>query len=96
MDQRTEEIVCELQAQVFALRIAVRALALAHRDCDELLTCWRQSLEHAASNRALPAYARQSEHVAERCQAFVEDWTAELVELAMSGCRNVARAPLSK
>ncbi len=95
MDQSTEEIVCELQAQVFALRVAVRALALAHRDSDELLTCWRQSLEHATSGPALPAYARQSEYVAERCQAFVEDWTAELVELAMSG-RDNARVPLSK
>ncbi|NDK37910.1 hypothetical protein DT603_03535 [Pseudoxanthomonas gei] len=87
MDKTTEEIICDLQAQVYVLRAALRALAQTHRDSNELLKAWREALENSTAGPVVPAYARQSEYIAERCQAFVEDWTAELVELAVPGVK---------
>lgn len=87
MDQTTEEIICDLQAQVYVLRVGLRALAHTQPDGNELLRAWREALENATAGPVVPAYARHSEYIAERCQAFVEDWTAELVELAVPGPR---------
>jgi hypothetical protein len=83
MDRIAEEIICDLQAQVYVLRVGLRALAQTHPDANELLKAWREALESSTAGPVVPAYARQSEYIAERCQAFVEDWTAELVELAL-------------
>jgi len=83
MDRATEEIICDLQAQVYTLRVGLRALARTHPDPNALLMAWREALELATAGPVVPAYARRSEYLAERCQAFAEDWTAELVELAV-------------
>lgn len=84
MDRATEEVVCDLQAQVCVLRVALRALAGTHSDPGVLLTAWREALaEVAICSPVAPAYARRSEYLGEKCQAFAEDWTAELVELAV-------------
>ncbi len=83
MDREAEEIICDLQAQVYVLRVALRALARTHPNAGELLMAWRESLEVATAGPVVPAYARRSEYLAERCQAFAEDWTAELVDLAV-------------
>lgn len=83
MDRATEEIICDLQAQVYVLRIALRALARTHHDPGISLAVWREAIEEATLGPVVPAYARRSEYLAERCQAFAEDWTAELVEMAV-------------
>ena len=83
MDRTIEEIICDLQAQVYVLRVGLRALAHVHPDPNELLKAWREALENSTAGPVVPAYARRSEYIAERCQAFVEDWTAEMVELAV-------------
>ena len=83
MDRENEEVICDLQAQVYVLRVALQALARAHGDLNGLLACWREALDDASLGPVVPAYARRSEYLAERCRAFAEDWTAELVELAV-------------
>jgi hypothetical protein len=83
MDRTTEEIICDLQAQVYVLRVALRALAHTHPDPTRLLKAWRDALGDTGAGPVVPAYARQSEYLAERCQAFAEDWSAEMVELVV-------------
>ncbi|WP_139227368.1 MULTISPECIES: hypothetical protein [unclassified Pseudoxanthomonas] len=83
MDRENEEVICDLQAQVYVLRVALQALARAHGDSKTLLASWRDALEIASLGPVVPAYARRSEYLAERCQAFAEDWTAELADLAV-------------
>ncbi|MEG3791107.1 hypothetical protein V1318_13335 [Lysobacter sp. CCNWLW3] len=83
MDRENEEVICDLQAQVYVLRVALQALAQAHGEPDALLASWREALKVASLGPVVPAYARRSEYLAERCQAFAEDWTAELAELAV-------------
>lgn len=83
MDRTAEEIICDLQAQVYVLRVGLRALAQIHPDPNQLLKAWQEALGESTPGPVVPAYARQSEYLAERCQAFAEDWTAELVELAV-------------
>lgn len=81
MDRETEEALCDLQAQVTVLRLALRAFLRTHPNPGVALIAWRTALaETAKSSPVLPEYARNSEYLAERCQAFAEDWTAELVE----------------
>ena len=81
MDRETEEALCDLQAQVTVLRLALRALLRTHPDPGMALVAWRSALVEAArTSPELPDYARNSEYLSERCQAFAEDWTAELVE----------------
>ena len=87
MDRESEEIICDLQAQVYVLRVALQALARTHPDAPKLLVHWRDALANASAGPVVPAYARRSEYLAERCQAFAEDWTAELVELAVPARR---------
>lgn len=87
MDRASEEIICDLQAQVYVLRVALQALARTHPDAVGLLATWREALESASAGPVVPAYARRSEYLAERCQAFAEDWMAELVELAVPSRR---------
>lgn len=84
MDRETEEALCDLQAQVYVLRLALRALVRTHPDPNAALAAWRQALAEVATvSPVAPSYARTSEYLAERCQAFAEDWTAELVERAV-------------
>ena len=83
MDRITEQTLCDLQAQLYVQRIALCALARAHPDPDAVLSAWRAALADAASDPVVAAHAQRSEFLAERCQAFAEDWTAELVELAV-------------
>ena len=84
MDRETEEALCDLQAQVYVLRLALRALVRTHPDPSASLAAWRAALaEVATTSPVAPSYARGSEYLAERCQAFAEDWTAELVEFAV-------------
>jgi len=85
MDRETEEILCALQAQVYAQGVALRALARTQPDPATVLAAWREALAEAATCvPAAPAYARNSDYFTERVRAFTEDWTAELVELAVA------------
>lgn len=85
MDRLTEEGLCDLQAQVLVLRMALRALIRTHPDPDACLAAWRMAVSDIGSGAAmLPVYARGSEYVAERCRVFADDWTAELVEHAVA------------
>lgn len=84
MDRETEEALCALQAQLYAQRIALRALARTHPDPAAVLAAWREALIEAATcSPVVPAHTRNSEYLAEQLRAFAEDWTAELVELAV-------------
>jgi hypothetical protein len=87
MDRENEEVICDLQAQVYVLRVALQALVRTHGDFNGMLAGWREALEVASLGPVVPAYARRSEYLAERCRAFAEDWTAELVELAVPARR---------
>lgn len=92
MDRETEEILCDLQAQLCAQRVALRALARAHPRPVEVLTAWRQALIEPASHSPVPAHARNSDYFNDQVRASVEDWTAELVELAVPSGETVARS----
>lgn len=84
MDRETEESICALQARMYTQQIALRALAHTHPDPVALLAAWRAALiEAATTNPALPAQDRNSEYLADRIRACSEEWTAELVELAV-------------
>lgn len=83
MDRENEEVICDLQAQVYVLRVALQALARAHGNPEALLANWHAAMEDASLGPVVPAYARRSEYLAERCLAFAEDWTAELVDLTV-------------
>lgn len=86
MDRMTEEALCDVQAQLYALRIAARAIARTHPDPAALLAAWHEALADAATCRPVaPAGWRGSDYLAERMCAIAEDWTAELVELAVPG-----------
>lgn len=88
MDRLTEEALCDLQAQVLVLRMALRSLIRTHPDPDACLAAWRTTVSDMTSGPAvLPVYARGSDYLAERCHVFAEDWTAELVEHAVA-CRD--------
>lgn len=84
MDRETEEALCCMQAQLHAQRIALRALVRTHPDPVGLLGAWREALTEAATqDPALPAHTRNSDYLADQVRGFAEDWTAELVELAV-------------
>lgn len=84
MDRETEEALCDLQAQVYVLRLALRALVRIQPDPNASLAAWRQALAEVATvSPVAPSHVRGSEYLAERCQVFAEDWTAELVERAV-------------
>ena len=84
MNPMTEEALCEVQAQLYALRIVVRAIVRTHPDPAALLSAWRDALTEAATcNPVAPASWRGSDYLAERMRVSAEDWTAELVELAV-------------
>ena len=84
MERETEEALCDIQAQVYAQRIALRALVRSHPDPAGLLAAWREALtESATSSPVVPAHVRDSDYLAERVRAVAEDWTAELVERAV-------------
>lgn len=84
MERETEELICSIQAQLYAQHVALRALARTHPDPVELLAGWRLALAEAASaNPVVPSHARHSDYLAEQVRVYTEDWTAELVELAV-------------
>ena len=84
MNRITEEALCDVQAQLYALRIVVRAVVRTHPDPAALLSAWRDALSEAATcSPVAPAGWRSSDYLAERVRASAEDWTAELVELAV-------------
>jgi hypothetical protein len=87
MDRVIEDALCDLQAQVHVQCIAMRALARTHPDPGQLLAAWRDALADAVANGPVDLHARRSAVLAERCRTFAEDWTAELVELAVPGRR---------
>lgn len=84
MNQMIEEALCDVQAQLYALRIVVRAIVRTHPDPVALLSAWHDALAEAStSNPVAPAGWRSSDYLSERMRASAEDWTAELVELAV-------------
>lgn len=83
MDRDIEEALCDLQAQVCAQRMALRAIARTHPDPDALVKAWREALAEPPGSTPVPADGRRSEYLAETTAGFVEDWTAELVELVI-------------
>lgn len=84
MDRETEEALCGIQAQLYAQHIALRALARTHPDPVGLLAEWREALAEAATTSPVaPAHIRDSEYLADQMRVFAEDWTAELVTLAI-------------
>ena len=84
MERSTEEALCSLQAQLHVHRLALLAFVRAHHDSNQLLDAWRKTLEESPSYVPLaPADVRHSELLREQCRAYTEDWTAELVELAV-------------
>lgn len=84
MDRETEEALCGIQAQLSAQRIALRALARTHPDPAGLLAAWRSALIEAETcSPVAPSYTRNSAYLHEQVRACAEDWTADLVELAV-------------
>ncbi|MGV8944780.1 hypothetical protein [Thermomonas sp.] len=84
MEREIEESICSIQAQLFAQNVMLRALVHTHPDPVELLAAWRAALTEAVTtNPAAPAHVRNSEYLADLVQTHTEDWTAELVELAV-------------
>ena len=49
MNRETEEMLCSIQAQLFAHRVALSTLARTHPDPAGLLKAWREALVEAAS-----------------------------------------------
>lgn len=86
MDRQTEEMFCAIQAQMNAQRIALRTLFRTHPDPQSLLLAWRSAaFETLTCSPVTPAHERNSEYLAEEIRACMEDFTAELVELAVPG-----------
>lgn len=85
MDRFTEETLCNVQAQLYTQRIALRALARTHPDPAGLLAAWREAqIESATCCPVAPAGSRHSDYLTEQMRVWAEDWTAELVELAVA------------
>ncbi|MGH8027332.1 MAG: hypothetical protein ACREO0_11450 [Pseudoxanthomonas sp.] len=83
MERSVEEALCSLQAQLHVHRLALQAFIGAHHAPDQLLEAWRKVLKESPSYVPLaPADVRHSALLREQCHAYLEDWTAELVELA--------------
>lgn len=83
MDRATEEMLCDMQAQLYSMRLALRALARTHPEPASLLGAWRTANEESAPGAEGPWDCRRSDYMAERMRACAEDWTAEFVELAV-------------
>ncbi len=83
MERATEEMLCEMQAQLYSMRVALRALARTHPDPAALLNTWRSASTEAARVPEAPWDCRHSDYLADRMRACAEDWTAEFVELAI-------------
>ena len=84
MERSTEEALCCLQAQLHVHRLALQTFVRAHSDPGQLLAAWKKVLEQSPPYVPLaPADVRHSELLHEQCRAYTEDWTAELVELAV-------------
>ena len=84
MDRETEVTLCGVQAQLYAQRVALQALARSHPDPASLLAAWRAAwVEAETCSPVAPADTRSSDYLAEQIRACAEDWTAELIELAV-------------
>lgn len=84
MERATEEMLCDAQAQLYVMRVALRALARTHPDPAALLAAWREAMQEAETcNPVAPSGSRDSDYLADQMKACAEDWTAELVELAV-------------
>lgn len=83
MERATEDMLCDVQAQLYSMRVALRAMARTHPDPAALLDAWRGAMSEAARNPETPWDCRRSDHLTERMRACAEDWTAEFVELAI-------------
>ncbi|MDQ3287526.1 MAG: hypothetical protein M3Q42_04565 [Pseudomonadota bacterium] len=83
MERATEEMLCEIQAQLYSMRVVLRALARTHPDPAALLDAWRSASTEAARVSEAPWDCRHSDYLAERMCACAEDWTAEFVEFAI-------------
>lgn len=95
MDRQTEEALCDIQAQLSAQRIALRALARTHPDPAGLLRALREALLEAETcSPVAPSYTRNSDYFHEQVRACAEDWTADLVDLAVPAPDgSLSRAP---
>ena len=84
MERSIEEALCSLQAQLHVHRLALHAFVRAHPDPKQLLAGWQEVLEDSPSYVPLaPADVRHSDLLREQCRAYLDDWTADLVELAV-------------
>jgi hypothetical protein len=84
MERSTEEALCSLQAQLHVHRLALQTLVRTHPAPDQLLTAWQTVLAQSPSYVPLaPTDVRHSDLLQEQCRAYIEDWTADLVEIAV-------------
>lgn len=82
MDDWRDEVAV-LQAQLAVQHLALQALVQSHPQPDVLLQHWgKLRADRVAALCALPAYARSSDWLSQHIQAFAEEWTAELVDVA--------------
>lgn len=89
MDKQLEELLATLQAQLAVHHMALRALARSHPDPGSVLSTWRGIRADAvAAAYTVPPDLRHSDWLAERTQAFAEDWTAELVDASLPLARS--------
>jgi hypothetical protein len=91
--QQIEEMLALLQAQCAVQNLVLRAMLRLQPDPMALLEAWhavRADAERATS--VLPADARHSRWLADQMQCFVEDWTAELADLAATQAKPPRRA----
>ncbi|WP_159015659.1 hypothetical protein [Cognatiluteimonas profundi] len=95
--QQIEETLALLQAQCAVQHLMLRAMLRLQPDPMALLEAWhavRADAERATS--VLPADARHSRWLADQMQCFVEDWTAELADVAAMNTEPARHAPQAR
>ncbi|WP_363800088.1 hypothetical protein ABU614_08655 [Lysobacter firmicutimachus] len=84
MDRITEETVSSLQAQIAVQHLVLLSLVKTHPYPNQLLEKWRAVLADSTECKsALPSTSRESDLVRERCDHFAEEWTVQLVDVAV-------------
>lgn len=84
MDRNTEEAISSLQAQIAIQHLMLLSLVKTHPYPNQLLETWRSVLADCVECKsALPSTSRESDLVRERCEHFAEEWTAQLVDVAV-------------
>lgn len=79
-----EEGLCRVQAQAAVQQRVLLALVRSHPDPNTLLLRWHELVRDAEKQAfALPSDLRASDLLSEQCRTLQEDWTAELVDLAL-------------